>query len=160
MKEFTHLKNNGDVQMVDVSNKVVTSRVAIAKGEIVVSADTIELIKADKLKKGNALSTAQISGIMAAKQTSNIIPLCHPLILTGVDVDVSIKDNITIEAMAKVKTQGQTGVEMEALTAVNASLLTIYDMCKAVDKEMTITNIRLISKTGGKSDYERDEIHG
>ncbi len=148
--KLTHFNENGRSRMVDVSEKADTERVAIAKGSILMKPETIELIKEGKMKKGDVLSVAQVGGIMGAKKTSDIIPMCHNIFLTGCNIEFEIKENeIIIEATSK--TYGKTGVEMEALSAVSICALTIYDMCKAVDKEMKITNIRLVKKTGGKS---------
>lgn len=154
--EFTHFNEDGRARMVEVTAKEETKRVAIAQGTIIMKAETIELIGTSRIKKGDVLSVAQIAGIMGAKKTSDVIPMCHPLMLTGVDLSFVIEsDRIRIEA--SVKTVGKTGVEMEALTAVSIAALTIYDMCKAADKSMTITDITLIKKTGGKSgDYIRE----
>jgi cyclic pyranopterin phosphate synthase len=148
MKGFTHLNSEGDANMVDVSHKPVLLREAIATGEILLQKETIRLIQAQKLAKGNVLATARVAGILAAKKTGELIPLCHPLPLTHCEVKLEIprsQDRIIISASAKIA--AQTGVEMEALTAVTMTALTIYDMCKAVDKQMRITNIKLISKT-------------
>ncbi len=153
--EFTHFNQSGRAHMVDVSEKNDTKRKAIARGVIKMSRDTISRINQGLISKGDVLSVAQVGGIMGAKKTSELIPMCHNLFLTGVDIDFEIvEDMIIIEATAK--TTGKTGVEMEALTAVSVAALTIYDMCKAVDKEMSIDKICLIKKTGGKSDYLRD----
>lgn len=148
--KLTHFNESGRSRMVDVSEKIDTERVAVAKGSILMKPETIELIKEGKLKKGDVLAVAQVGGIMGAKKTSDIIPMCHNILLTGCDIDFEFKENeIIIEATSK--TYGKTGVEMEALSAVSICALTIYDMCKAVDKEMKITNIRLVKKSGGKS---------
>lgn len=152
MGDFTHFNEEGRAKMVDVGNKNETVRVAVAAGRIVVNYETFEKIKTGGMKKGDVLSTAQIAGIMAAKKTSDIIPMCHPLMLTGIDIKFELDENTpAVEIMAEVKCKGVTGVEMEALTAVSAAALTIYDMCKAVQKDMVIEDIRLLSKTGGKS---------
>ena len=148
--KLTHFNESGRSKMVDVSEKADTKRVAIAKGSIIMKPETIKLIQDGKMKKGDVLAVAQVGGIMGAKKTSDIIPMCHNIFLTGCDIEFEIKDNeIIIEATSK--TFGKTGVEMEALSAVSICALTIYDMCKAVDKEMRITDIRLVKKTGGKS---------
>lgn len=150
--EFTHFNENGRARMVDVSEKNETQRKAIARGYIKMSASTIETIKNGKLKKGDVLSVAQVGGICGAKKTWDLIPMCHNILLTGADINFKLEeDRVWIEAT--VKTTGKTGVEMEALTAVSIAGLTIYDMCKAIDKYMVIGDIKLVSKTGGKSDF-------
>lgn len=152
MNRLTHFDAEGKAKMVDVSQKPPTSREAIAKGSILMKAATIRIILEKALPKGDVISVARVAGIMAAKKTSELIPMCHNLNLThvGIDISVNAEDN-RIDVESDVKCIGQTGVEMEALTAVSVSLLTIYDMCKAVDKEMTIQDIMLIEKRGGKS---------
>jgi cyclic pyranopterin phosphate synthase len=147
---LSHVDARGRVQMVDVGSKAVTAREAIARGSITMSQDVLRQIRRGGLKKGDPLQTARLAGIMAAKQTSSLIPLCHPLALSGIDVDL-IPTRRGYDIEARVRTSGQTGVEMEALTAVAVAALTIYDMVKAVDKRMVIGNIRLMKKTGGKS---------
>jgi len=152
MKKLTHIDNKGRPKMVDVSSKPLTKRIAIARGSVSMKKETFELIKKGKVAKGDVLNVAKVAGIMAAKKTPEIIPLCHPLNITSVDIDFKLdrkKRRIDIES--RVKITGQTGVEMEALTAIAAAALTIYDMCKAVDKEMIISDIMLIEKRGGKS---------
>lgn len=150
--EFTHFNENGRARMVDVSEKNETQRKAIARGYIKMSASTIEAIKNGKLKKGDVLSVAQVGGICGAKKTWDLIPMRHNILLTGADINFKLEeDRVWIEAT--VKTTGKTGVEMEALTAVSIAGLTIYDMCKAIDKYMVIGDIKLVSKTGGKSDF-------
>jgi len=152
MKKLSHINEQGDVQMVDVGAKAITLRVARAGGSIELGRATLDLIESGKTKKGNVLAAAKIAGIMAAKKTGELIPLCHPLELTGIDVDLKIDraaSRILIEAEAR--TVGKTGVEMEALTAVSVAALTIYDMCKAADKGMIIGDIMLLSKKGGRS---------
>lgn len=150
--EFTHFNNNGRARMVDVSDKKITQRKAIAKGYIQMKPETIALIKEGKMKKGDVLSVAQVGGICGAKKTWDLIPMCHNILLSGANIEFEILDDrIIVEA--EVKTSGQTGVEMEALTAVSIACLTIYDMCKAVDKHMIIGDIKLYEKTGGKSDF-------
>ncbi|SHH17058.1 cyclic pyranopterin monophosphate synthase MoaC [Tepidibacter thalassicus] len=152
--EFSHFNESKRAHMVNVGEKKDTKRVAVAKGNIKMKKETIDLIKEGLVKKGDVLSVAQIGGIMAAKKTFDLIPMCHNIFLTGADIKFNVlEDEIEIEAV--VSTVGKTGVEMEALTAVAMAALTIYDMCKAVDKDMVIDNIRLIEKTGGKSDYKR-----
>ncbi len=152
MSDFTHFTKDGDAQMVDISAKNVTRRIAIAKGHISVSKETIDKIIARGLKKGDVLSVAQLAGIMGAKQTSQLIPLCHPIPLSKIEVNLHLKSNLQlIEIQSECHSTGQTGVEMEALTAVSIAALTIYDMCKSIDKSMQITDIRLTHKSGGKS---------
>ncbi|GAO38214.1 molybdenum cofactor biosynthesis protein C [Sphingomonas changbaiensis NBRC 104936] len=150
MPKLTHLDENGAAHMVDVSGKAVTAREAVATGRIRMSAEAREAIRDGALAKGDALGVARVAGIMAAKRTSDLIPLCHPLPITRVAVDFAFEDG-AISATATVATEGKTGVEMEALTAVSVALLTLYDMGKAIDKAMVIENVRLVSKTGGKS---------
>lgn len=152
MKEFTHFDEHGRARMVDVSEKEPTVREAVAKGCVQMSPKTLELIKTGGIKKGDVLAVAQVAGIMAAKKTSELIPMCHPLQITAVDVDFAINDEESaVDIKAAVKTRDRTGVEMEALVAVSVAALTIYDMCKAVDQAITMTDIRLVKKTGGKS---------
>ena len=149
---LTHVDEQGNVQMVDVGAKTDTERLAVAKGEVHMRPETLRMIVQEELPKGDVLTTAQLAGIMAAKQTPNLIPLCHPLLLTQVDVAFEIDEQASkIEITATVRTRGKTGVEMEALTAVSVAALTLYDMAKAVEKGMHIQNIRLIRKSGGKS---------
>ena len=138
------------IRMVDVSLKALTEREAVAKGLVVMKTETLSMIKDGKMPKGDVLATAQVAGIMAAKQTSLIIPMCHPLMLNEIKVEFSLSQQ-SVEITATVKCTGKTGVEMEALTAVTASALTIYDMCKMVERGITIENIRLVKKSGGKS---------
>jgi cyclic pyranopterin phosphate synthase len=158
--EFTHFNEHGRAHMVEVGEKEDTRRKAIARGKIRMKKDTIQKIKDGLMKKGDVLSVAQIGGIMGAKKTSDLIPMCHNIFLTGADIRFNILDD-AIEVESEVKTVGKTGVEMEALTAVSLACLTIYDMSKAVDKDMVIENIRLIKKTGGKTgDYVSKEIKG
>ena len=150
--ELTHLDKNGNAIMVDVSEKEVTHRTAIACGKILVSQEILASIKENTNKKGDVLAVARVAGIMAAKRTSELIPLCHLLMLTKCTVDFTINEEENyIEASCTVKTDGKTGVEMEALTGVQIALLTIYDMCKAIDKKMVITDVHLLAKSGGKS---------
>ncbi|MDF2602660.1 MULTISPECIES: cyclic pyranopterin monophosphate synthase MoaC [Sphingomonas] len=150
MSRLTHLDEQGAARMVDVGGKTETAREAVAGGRITMSAEARDAIAAGAVAKGDVLAVARIAGIMAAKRTSDLIPLCHPLPLSKVTLDLSIEDD-GVSAQAIVATSGRTGVEMEALTAVSAALLTVYDMAKALDKRMTIGNIRLLKKTGGKS---------
>lgn len=159
MSEFTHLNTQGHAKMVDVSNKDVTRRTAIAHSSIQVNDTIYNQIVNNTAKKGNVLNTAQIAGIMAAKNTATIIPMCHPLPLTGIDIKFEWTQQETtfvLQITSKVSTTGKTGVEMEALTAASVTALTIYDMCKAVDKGMIIGETYLIQKTGGKSDFQRN----
>jgi cyclic pyranopterin phosphate synthase len=152
MKKLSHIDGKGDVQMVDVSAKPNTVRKARARGVIQADSRTLELIAKGHMTKGNVLTTAKIAGIMAAKKTADLIPLCHPLELTAIDLHLSLDDKksqIIIESL--VQTTGKTGVEMEALTAVSVAALTVYDMCKAVNKRMVIGEIMLLEKSGGKS---------
>jgi cyclic pyranopterin phosphate synthase len=150
--QLTHIDESGRARMVDVGAKDDTERMAIAKGEIVMKPETLALIRAGTIKKGDVLTVAQVAGIMAAKKTSELIPLCHPLALTKVDVDLEIDEDLPgILISATARTMGKTGVEMEALTAVSVTALTIYDMAKAAEKTMKIQNIRLVEKHGGKS---------
>ncbi len=154
---LTHLDEQGRARMVDVGDKADTERIAVAKGQITMLPQTLALILAGGLEKGDVLAVARVAGIMAAKHTSDLIPMCHPLMLTNVKVDFDLppdagaKDQATVDITATVKTRGKTGVEMEALTAVSVAALTIYDMAKAVDRAMHIQNIRLVRKSGGKS---------
>lgn len=152
MTELTHIDEKGQVRMVDVTAKKPTVRTAVAGGMIAMKPETFDAIQSQKVKKGNVLETARIAGIMAAKKTAELIPMCHPLNLTHIQLDFApdtAKNGMGIEAT--VRAIDQTGVEMEAITAVSVAALTIYDMCKAIDKDMTISNIRLLKKTGGKS---------
>jgi cyclic pyranopterin phosphate synthase len=152
MNELTHFDKEGRAHMVDVGAKAATERVAIAVGSVTMAPETLALIRDGKAKKGDVLGVARIAGIMAAKRTADIIPLCHPIPLTNVAIDFTIDENEPVIHMsATCRTTGQTGVEMEALTAVSAAGLTIYDMCKAVDRGMIISDVRLRHKSGGKS---------
>ena len=159
MPELTHFNEQGRARMVDVTEKPVTHRTAVAAGEVRVSPGTLAQIRAGTLKKGDVLAVAQVAGIQAAKHNWELIPMCHPLPLTGIDLAFALGDApCRVEIRATVTCTGVTGVEMEALTAVSVAALTIYDMCKAVQKDMRIENIRLLKKTGGKSgDYEAPE---
>jgi cyclic pyranopterin phosphate synthase len=158
MSEFTHIDEKGHVRMVDVTEKKATIRVAVAGGVVTMKPETLSMIRDQKVKKGNVLETARIAGIMAAKKTSELIPMCHPLSLTHVQVEFEPDEtNSRIRIEASVRTIDQTGVEMEALTAVAVAALTVYDMCKSYDREMTVSNIRLLEKSGGKSGtYKRN----
>lgn len=152
MKKLSHIDDAGRVHMVDVTGKAKTVRKASARGRISMKSDTLRLLEEGRMAKGNVLTTAKIAGIMAAKKTGEFIPLCHPLGLTGIDIEFDIdRANTQVVIQSQVQTVGQTGVEMEALTAVSIAALTIYDMCKAVDKEMIIGDILLLKKSGGKS---------
>ncbi len=152
MTDFTHLDQDGRVRMVDVADKGVTKRVAVARGCVTMTGDTLARIMDATVKKGNVLEAARIAGVMAAKKTADLIPMCHPLNLTHVSVDFfPDPENNAVEIEASASLSGQTGVEMEALTAVSVAALTIYDMCKSYDKAMVISDIHLKSKTGGKS---------
>ena len=155
---LTHFNEEGRARMVDVSEKAHTSRKAVANGEVFMLPETLRLIKEGQIKKGDVLAVAQVAGIMGAKRTHEVIPMCHPLLLTGVDISFQLNEDpssetglSSITVNATVKVTGQTGVEMEALTAVSMAVLTIYDMCKAVDKGMYFNNIGLLHKSGGKS---------
>lgn len=155
MSDFTHFNDQGRARMVDVTDKAPTHRTATAAGTVFMLPSTADAIRTLGVPKGDVLAVAQVAGVMAAKRTSDIIPMCHPLALTGVDVRFALgEDRVDIEATVKCK--GETGVEMEALHAVSAAALTIYDMCKALQKDMVISDVRLLKKTGGKSgDYHR-----
>lgn len=159
MAQLTHFNEQGRAKMVDVTEKAVTHRTATAAGEVHLSLDTMAHIKAGTMKKGDVLAVAQVAGIQAAKHNWEMIPMCHPLPLTGIDIAFHLSDEpCMVEIRATVTCTGVTGVEMEALTAVSVAALTIYDMCKAVQKDMKITNIRLLRKSGGKSgDYIAEE---
>ena len=152
MNQLTHLDATGNAHMVDVSDKHVTSRSATARAQVTMLPETLALILGGTAKKGDVLATARIAGIMAAKKTHELIPLCHPLLITKVSVDfVADEKTSSVEVSATVRVEGKTGVEMEALTACSVAALTLYDMCKAVDRGMKITDLRLTEKTGGKS---------
>ena len=153
MSGFTHFDAAGNAIMVDVGDKTVTQRTATARGSVIMQAETLEMIIGNRAKKGDVLAVAQLAGIMAAKKTSDLVPLCHPLMLSKVTVDLTPQTPDRVEIEATVKLSGQTGVEMEALTAVSVAALTVYDMCKAVDRGMTITDVRLLEKAGGKSGH-------
>ncbi len=160
MAELTHFNSAGEAHMVDVGDKAETVRVAIAEGRICMDAATLARISAGDVKKGDVLGIARIAGIMAAKKTADLVPLCHPLALTRVTLDLEPEPepepgDSSIHCLARVETRGRTGVEMEALMAVEIALLTIYDMCKAIDRGMTLTDIRLLEKSGGRSGHWR-----
>ena len=157
-KKLTHLGARGEAHMVDVSAKPATERIAVAEGRVVMQAKTLDLVRAGNAKKGDVLGTARIAGIMAAKRTHELIPLCHPLALSQVEVDVTPDAELPgVNVRARVKVSGKTGVEMEALTAVSVACLTIYDMVKAVERGMRIEGIRLVEKSGGRSGHYRAE---
>ena len=154
MSDFTHFNEEGRAWMVNVGEKEVTHRTAVAAASVQVNKETYDRIKSGGIKKGDVLTVAQIAGIMGAKRTSQLIPMCHPIALNGVDLHLSLTENEDIygvEILAVVSCDGKTGVEMEALTAVSVAALTVYDMCKAINKGMVISNIHLVKKTGGKS---------
>jgi len=152
MAKLSHLDDQGRARMVDVSDKEITSREATARGTIRMRPETLELILKNKVEKGDVFSVARVAGIMAAKKTPDLVPMCHPLAITSVKIDLSpAKNPARVEIEATVRVSGKTGVEMEAMTAVSVAALTIYDMCKAVDREMSIGEIRLVKKSGGKS---------
>ncbi len=154
MAQFTHFDDAGQAHMVNVGEKSVTQRTAVAEGQIRMQPETLRMIQEGGHKKGDVLSVARIAGIMASKKTSDLIPLCHPLMLTYVGIDLTPMANpVGILCRATVRTEGQTGVEMEALTAVQVALLTVYDMCKAVDRGMVLTDIGLVMKSGGRSGH-------
>ena len=153
--DFTHFNDQGRARMVDVSDKAPTLRTATAAGTVYMLPSTADAIRTGGVPKGDVLAVAQVAGILAAKRTSEIVPMCHPLPLTGVDVRFSLRED-AVDIEATVKCRGETGVEMEALHAVSAAALTVYDMCKALQKDMVISDLRLLEKTGGKSgDYHR-----
>lgn len=151
MSELSHVNPDGEARMVDVSQKADTVREAVAKGKVLMKPETLKLVRANEIKKGDVLAVARVAGITAAKRTPDLIPLCHTLLLDNVSVDFDFSSDDSIEITARAKSTGKTGVEMEALVAASVSALTIYDMCKAVDKAMTLSEIYLESKTGGKS---------
>lgn len=154
MGEFTHFDQNGNAIMVDVTDKAVTERIAVAEGSIAVNEEVFDAISNHTAAKGDVLGTARIAGIMAAKRTSDLIPMCHPLMLTKVSIDFELdKGRHCVKCICTAKLSGKTGVEMEALTGVSVALLTIYDMCKAMDKSMEMSSIRLVEKQGGKSGH-------
>ena len=159
MGDFTHFNEQGRAKMVDVGEKPVSQRVAVAAARVLVNEHTFTLIKSGGMKKGDVLTVAQIAGVMGAKCTPDLIPMCHPILMDGINLELSLDEaRLSVEIKAEVRCDGRTGVEMEALTAVSTAALTVYDMCKAVQKDMTITDIRLLSKTGGvHGDYFREE---
>lgn len=152
MAKLTHLDGEGRARMVDVTDKEATTRVAVARGTVLMRPETLSMIMEKRVEKGDVFSVARVAGIMAAKRTPDLIPMCHPLNITSVEIFLAPQQNpARVEIEAVVRVTGQTGVEMEAMTAVSVSGLTIYDMCKAVDREMSISEIRLVKKSGGKS---------
>lgn len=158
--DFTHFNVEGLAKMVDVGEKTPSRRSAIAAGRVLVNETTFRLIQSGGMKKGDVLTTAQIAGIMAAKRTSEMIPMCHPLFLNGIDLHLTLDERqLSVEILAEVRCDGKTGVEMEALTAVSVAALTVYDMCKAIQKDMIISDICLLEKSGGvHGDYKRGEV--
>lgn len=162
MADFTHFNEEGRAKMVDVGEKPVTGRTAVAAARVLVNPETFRLIRTGGMKKGDVLTVAQIAGIMGAKRTPELIPMCHPILLDGVNLKLCLDEaRCSVEIEASVSCAGRTGVEMEALTAAATAALTVYDMCKAVQKDMCITDLRLLQKTGGvHGDYERRETDG
>ena len=160
MPDFTHFNDQGRAKMVDVGEKPISNRTAIAAGRVLVNEETFALIRSGGMKKGDVLTVAQIAGVMGAKRTPDIIPMCHPILLSGINLKLWLDETrCSVEIEASVSCDGRTGVEMEALTAVSTAALTVYDMCKAVQKDMCITDIRLLQKTGGvHGDFTREEV--
>ena len=159
MEDFTHFNEQGRAKMVDVGEKVPTKRTAVAGARVLVSRETFDLICSGGMKKGDVLTVAQIAGVMGAKRTPDLIPMCHPIQITGINLELSLDEmRCAVDIRATVSCDGKTGVEMEALTAASTAALTVYDMCKAVQKDMVITDVRLITKTGGiHGDFHRKE---
>ena len=159
MSDFTHFNDQGRARMVDVGEKNITRRTATAMARVFVNENTFSLIQSGGMKKGDVLTVAQVAGVMGAKRTPDLIPMCHPILMDGIDLSLRLDEQrCAVEIQATVSCDGRTGVEMEALTAVSTAALTVYDMCKAVQKDMVITDIRLIRKTGGvHGDFERKE---
>ena len=159
MEDFTHFNEQGRARMVDVGGKDITHREAVAAGRVLVSRETFALIRSGGVKKGDVLTVAQVAGIMGAKRTPELIPMCHPVQISGVDLKLMLDEaRCSVEITASVRCDGRTGVEMEALSAVSAAALTVYDMCKAVQRDMVISDIRLLSKSGGvHGDFRREE---
>ena len=157
MRDFTHFNEQGRAKMVDVGEKPVSVRTAVAAGRVLVNAETFALIRSGGMKKGDVLTVAQVAGVMGAKRTPDLIPMCHPILIDGIDLDLRLdEEHCAVEIRATVSCAGRTGVEMEALTAVSTAALTVYDMCKAVQKDMVISDIRLLRKSGGvHGDFER-----
>ena len=160
MSDFTHFNEQGRAKMVDVGEKSISRRTATAAARVLVNEQTFSLIRSGGMKKGDVLTVAQIAGVMGAKRTPDLIPMCHPILMDGIDLELKLDENrLSVEIFATVSCDGRTGVEMEALTAVSTAALTVYDMCKAVQKDMIIADIRLVSKTGGvHGDYHREEM--
>ena len=158
MSDFTHFDSEGNARMVTVSDKDITRRTATAAGRVLLNKDTFELIKNYKVKKGDVLTTAQIAGIMAAKRTPDLIPMCHPVIIDGTDLKLRLNEEaLSVEIEATVTCTGRTGVEMEAITACSVAAITVYDMCKSVQRDIVLSDIRLLSKSGGvHGDYKRE----
>ncbi len=158
MSDFTHFNEQGRAKMVDVGEKPETVRTAVAKGSVLVNEQTFSLIRSGGMKKGDVLTVAQVAGVMGAKRTPDLIPMCHPILLDGIDLQLSLDERrCAVNIVATVRCAGRTGVEMEALTAVSVAALTVYDMCKAVQKDMTIADICLLEKSGGvHGDYHRE----
>ena len=159
MNDFTHFNEEGRAKMVDVGEKPLTKRTAVAAARVLVNAETFALIRSGGMKKGDVLTVAQIAGVMGAKRTPDLIPMCHPILMDGIDLKLWLDEaRLSVEIRAEVSCSGKTGVEMEALTAASTAALTVYDMCKAVQKDMVITDIRLLRKSGGiHGDFEREE---
>lgn len=159
MTDFTHFNDQGRAKMVDVGDKKISTRTAIAAGRVLVSENTFKLIQSGGMKKGDVLTVAQIAGVMGAKRTPDLIPMCHPILMDGINLNLSLDESrFSVEIEATVSCDGRTGVEMEALMAVSTAALTVYDMCKAVQKDMVISDIRLMKKTGGvHGDFMREE---
>ena len=159
MSDFTHFNDEGRARMVDVGEKPLSKRVAVAAGRVLVNAETFALIRSGGMKKGDVLTMAQIAGVMGAKRTPDLIPMCHPILMDGINLKLTLDEaRQSVEILAEVSCGGKTGVEMEALCAVSTAALTVYDMCKAVQKDMVITDIRLLRKSGGvHGDFEREE---
>lgn len=159
MQDFTHFNDQGRAKMVDVGEKPESVRTAVAAGRVLVNPATFALIRSGGMKKGDVLTVAQVAGVMGAKRTPELIPMCHPVLIDGLDLALSLdEERCSVEIRATVSCAGRTGVEMEALSAVSAAALTVYDMCKAVQKDMVIADIRLLSKTGGvHGDFRREE---
>ena len=160
MADFTHFNEQGRAKMVDVGEKPETVRTAVAAGRVLVSPETFALIKSGGMKKGDVLTVAQVAGVMGAKHTPDLIPMCHPILMDGIDLKLSLnREKLCVEILAAVSCDGRTGVEMEALTAVSTAALTVYDMCKAVQKDMVISDICLMEKTGGvHGDFHRKDV--
>ena len=159
VEDFTHFNEEGRAKMVDVGEKPVSTRTAVAAGRVLVNEHTFALIRSGGMKKGDVLTVAQVAGVMGAKRTPDLIPMCHPIPISGIDLSLSLDEKrLSVEIEASVRCDGRTGVEMEALTAVSVAALTVYDMCKAVQKDMVISDIRLLSKTGGvHGEFHRDK---